>query len=97
MIASLHSVTDPSDNAEMEHGAFDEQHWIEEFSEPGMVDLPHELVTQAKREEMLRFERMKVYEVVPKSDADREGLAVVLGAGGDRCRQGEVGGAGVRR
>ena len=56
---------------------YDDQHWIEEFCEAGPDGMPHEMVAKAKQEEMERFARMKVYEVVPKHEVDHDNSVVI--------------------
>ena len=55
----------------------DGQHWMEEFCEAGPDGMPHEMVAKAKQEEMERFARMKVYEVVPKHEVDHDNSVVI--------------------
>ena len=65
VISDLHSVTHQFGEEGLETQWYDDQHWIEEFCAAGPDGMPYTLVAKAKQEEMERFARMKVYEVVP--------------------------------
>ena len=77
VISDLHSVTHQFGEEGLKTQWYDDQHWIEEFCEAGPDEMPYTMVAKAKQEEMERFARMKVYEVVQKHEVDHENSVVI--------------------
>ena len=75
MISDLHSVTHQFGEEGLKTQWYDDQHWIEEFCEASPDGMPYTMV--AKQEEMERFARMKVYEVVQKHEVDHDNSVVI--------------------
>ena len=77
VISDLHSVTHQFGEEGLKTQWYDDQHWIEEFCEAGPDGMPYTMVAKAKQEEMERFARMKVYEVVQKHEVDHDNSVVI--------------------
>jgi hypothetical protein len=76
LVLQIHSIVDEGGDQDDEVPQ-DEQYWYEDLTLPGQDDFDPKLVQKAKQEEMDRFTRMKVYDVLHKSEVNPKDLISV--------------------